>query len=142
MAQLDNSNPIYFFKVFKKWLVAKFSQLWDIMLYLVGGEFQKKPGSMKNFERRSNLLDIAFLTSGVGILQKLLSVRVLMLLDILVGKKIYDCNELEAMSSSSKQVLTSSDVLKLNRPMLKWPRTAIALALLDSLEELTRKVFR
>lgn len=30
------------------------------MLYLVGGEFQKKPGSMKNFERRSNLLDIAF----------------------------------------------------------------------------------
>ena len=69
------------------------------MLYLVGEEFQKKPGSMKNFERRSNLPDIAFLTSGVGILQKLLSVRVLMLLDILVGKKIYDCNELEAMSS-------------------------------------------
>ena len=58
------------------------------MLCLVGGEFEKKYGSIKNCGRWSNEMfwDIADLTGGVGILQKILSIRVL--LDILVGRRI------------------------------------------------------
>ena len=43
--------------------------------------------------------DIALLTSGLGILQRILSIRVLLLLDILLGRRIWGCNELEARSS-------------------------------------------
>ena len=57
------------------------------MLYLVGGDFEKNPGSRKNCGRSSNILDemfpdIALLASGFAILQKILSVRILLLLDI------------------------------------------------------------
>ena len=54
--------------------------------------------------------DIAFLTSGLGILQKI-SIRVL-LLDVLVGRRIWGCNELD--TRSSRNVLTCSDVSKFN----------------------------
>ena len=64
--------------------------------------------------------DIALLTSGFGILQKILSIRVLLLLDILVGRRIWGCNELDARSS--RKVLTYSDVSKFNRSVLKLPR--------------------
>ena len=62
------------------------------MLYFVGGEFAKKSGSIRNCERWSDILDemfpdIALLTIGLYILQKI-SVRVLLLLDILVGRRI------------------------------------------------------
>ena len=62
------------------WL-SNFSQSWDIMLYLVGGEFGKKSGCIKNCGRWSDILDgmfpdIALFTSGFAILQKILSVRV------------------------------------------------------------------
>ena len=76
------------------------------------------------------LPDIALLTSGFGILQKILSIRVLLLLDILVGRRIWGCNELDARSS--RKVLTYSDVSKFNRSMLKSPRRTIVL--LDSLD--------
>ena len=76
--------------------------------------------------------DIAFLTSRLGILQKILSIRVLLLLDIQVGRRIWGCNELEARSS--RKVLTCSDVSKFNRSMLKLPRrTMVLLAFLDRL---------
>ena len=54
--------------------------------------------------------DIAFLTSKLGTLQKI-SIRVLLFLDILVGRRIWDCNELDARSS--KKVLPFSDVSNL-----------------------------
>ena len=79
--------------------------------------------------------DIALLTSGLGILQKMLSMRVLLLLNILIGRKIWGCNELEARSS--RKVLTYSDVSKFNRSMLKSPRRIIAL--LTSLGRLSNK---
>ena len=67
------------------WLL-NFSQPWDIMLYLVVGEFEKNSGSIKNCGNWSDILDEMFLdlevlTSGFGILQKILSIRVLLLLD-------------------------------------------------------------
>ena len=75
--------------------------------------------------------DIALLTSGFGILQKI-SIRVLLLLDILVGRRILGCNELDARSC--RKVLTCSDVSKCNRSMLKSPRgTFFLLAFLDRL---------
>ena len=55
--------------------------------------------------------DIAFLTSKLGTLQKILSIRVLLFLDILVGRRIWDCNELDARSS--EKVLSFSDVSKI-----------------------------
>ena len=78
-------------------------------------------------------LDIALLTSGFGILQKILSIRALLLLDILVGRRIWGCNELD--SRSSRKVLTFSNVPKLNRAMLKSPRKTIIL--FASLERLS-----
>ena len=74
------------------------------MLYLVGGKFDKNSGSIKNCGRLSNQLNemfpgIALLTSGFGILQKILSIRILLLVDILVGRRIWGCNELDAGSS-------------------------------------------
>ena len=74
------------------WLL-NFSQSWDLMLYLIGGEFEKNSGSIKNYGRWSDILnetfpDIALLASGFGILQKVLSVRVLLLWDILVDRRI------------------------------------------------------
>ena len=75
--------------------------------------------------------DIALLTSGFGILQKI-SVRVLLLLNILVGRRIWGCNELDARSS--RKVLTCSDLSKFSRSMLKSPRrTIVLLASLDRL---------
>ena len=59
--------------------------------------------------------DIGLSTCGFGILQKVLSVRVLLCLDILVGRRILGCNELEARSSRKK--LTCSDESKFNRPI-------------------------
>ena len=62
------------------------------MLYLVGGDFEKNSGSIKNCGRRYILdemfPEIALLTSWFGTLQKILSIRVLLLLDILVGRRI------------------------------------------------------
>ena len=63
------------------------------MLYLVRGDFEKNSISIKNCGRWSDILDemfpgIALSTSVFGILQKTLSIRVLLLLDILVGKRI------------------------------------------------------
>ena len=50
------------------------------MLYLVGGDFEKNSGSIKNCGRWSNILDemfpdTALLTSGFGILQKISSIK-------------------------------------------------------------------
>ena len=92
------------------------------MLYLVGGDFEKNSGSIKNCGRWSDILDemfpdIALLTSVFGILQKILSIRVLLLLDILVGRRIWGCNELDARSS--RKVLTYSDVSKFKVKNLK-----------------------
>ena len=110
------------------------------MLYFVGGEFEKKSGSIKSCGRWSDILDemfpeIALLTSGLGILQKILSIRVLLLLDTLVGRRIWGCNELEA--KLSRKVLACSDVSKLNRSILKSPRRTIVL--LASLDRLSNK---
>ena len=113
------------------WLL-NFSQSSDIMLHLVGGDFEKNSGNIKNCGRWSDILDemfpdIALLTSVFGILQKILSIRVLLLLDILVGRRIWGCNELDARSS--RKVLTCSDVLNFNRSILKSPsRTTVLLA--------------
>ena len=107
------------------------------MLYSVGGDFEKNSGSIKNCGRWSDILDemfpdIALLTSGFGILQKMLSIRVLLLLDILLGRRIWGCNELD--SRSSRKVLPCSYVSKFNRSMLKAPRkTVLLLASLDRL---------
>ena len=51
------------------------------MLYLVGRDSEKNSGSIKNCGRLSDVLDemfpdIALLTSGFGMLQKILSIRV------------------------------------------------------------------
>ena len=124
------------------WLL-NFSQSWDIMLYLVGGDFEKNSGSIKNCGRWSDILDqmfpdIALLTSGFGILQKMLSIRVLLLLNILVGRRIWGYNELDA--TSSRKVLTCSDVSKFNRSILKLPRRTTVL--LDSLDRLSNKGLR
>ena len=56
------------------WLL-NFSQSWDIMLYSVGGKFEKNSGSIKNCGRWFDILDemfpdIALFTSGFDILQK------------------------------------------------------------------------
>ena len=125
---------IWFQLIFSKsskndWLL-NFSHSWDIMLYLVGGELEKKSGSIKNCGRWSNMPDkmfpnIALLASKFGILQKIISIRFLLLLDILVGRIIWGCNELDARSSW--KVLTCSDVSKFNRSMLKSPRRTIVL---------------
>ena len=82
------------------WLL-NFSQSWDIMLYLVGEDIEKNSGSIKNCGRWSGILDemfpdIALLTKGFGIFQKY---RVLLLLGILVGRRIWGCNKLDARSS-------------------------------------------
>ena len=82
--------------------------------------------------------DITLLTSGFGILQKLLSIRVLRLLDILVGIRMWGCNELDGRSS--RKVLTCSNVSKFNRSMLKSPRRTIVL--LASLERLSNNGLR
>ena len=121
------------------WLL-NFSQSWDRMLYLVGGDFEKNSGSIKNCGRWFDIPDemfpdIALLTNGLGILQKILSIRVLLLLDILVGRRIWSCNELDARSF--RKVLTFSDVSKFNRLMLKSPRRTTAL--LVSLDRLSNK---
>ena len=79
--------------------------------------------------------DIALLTSGFGILQKISSVRVLLLLDVLVGRRIWGHNKLDARSS--RNVLTYSDVSKFNRSMLKSLRRTIVL--LASLDRLSNK---
>ena len=95
---------------------------------------QKETGNIRNCERLSDILDeivpdIALLTSGLGILQK---IRVLLLLDILVGRRIKCCKELE--TRSSRKVLTCFDVSKFNRSMLKsLMRTIVLLAFLDRL---------
>ena len=118
------------------WL-SNFSQSCDIMLYLVGGDFGKNFGSINNCRRWSDILDemfpdIALLISEFGILQKILSIRVLLLLDVLVGRRIWGCNKLNARSS--RKVLTCYDVSKFNRSMLKSPmRTIVLLAFLDRL---------
>ena len=58
-------NPMTWFQlIFSKsskqdWLL-NFSQPWDIMLYLVRGEFEKKSGSIKNCGRWSDILDGCF----------------------------------------------------------------------------------
>ena len=115
------------------------------MLYLVGGEFEKNSGSIKNCGRWSNTLDemspdIALLASGFGVLQKMLSIRVLLLLDIryLVGRRIWGCNDWDARSS--RKVLTCSDASKVNRSMLKSPKGTIVL--LDSLVRWSHKGLR
>ena len=113
------------------------------MLYFVGGEYEKKSGSLKNCGRWSDIIDemfpdIALLTSGLGVLQKVLSIRVLLFLDIMVGRAIWYCTELE--DRSSRKVLTCSDVSKFNRSMLKSPRRIIAL--LTSLGWLSNKGLR
>ena len=82
--------------------------------------------------------DIALLTSEFGIIQKVSSIRVLLLLDILVGRRIWGCNELDARSS--RNLLTCSDVSKFYRSMLKSPRRAIVL--LASLDRLCNKGLR
>ena len=58
------------------WLL-KISQSWN-MLYFIGGEFEKTSGSIKNCGTWSDIFDemfpdITLLTSGAGILQKILS---------------------------------------------------------------------
>ena len=63
------------------------------MLYLVGVELEKKSFNKKNYGRLSNILnemfpEIALLSSGLGILQNVLSMRVSLFLQTLVGKRI------------------------------------------------------
>ena len=62
-------------------------------LYLVGVEFENKSGNIKNCGRWSDMLNetfpkIVLLTSGLGILQNVLSMRVLLFLQTLVGRII------------------------------------------------------
>ena len=92
---------LIFSKLWRNDWFLKFFQLLTIMFYLFGGEFEKKSGSIKNCGRWSDILDemfpdVAVLTSGVGILQKILSIRVLLFLDILVGRRIRGCNKFQA----------------------------------------------
>ena len=63
------------------------------MLYLVGVELEKKSFNKKNYGRLSDILnemfpEIALLSSGLGILQNVLSMRVSLFLQTLVGKRI------------------------------------------------------
>ena len=74
------------------------------MLYIVGESFEKKSAGIKNCGKWSDILydifpNVAVLTSEFGVLQNILSVRVLLLLLILVDRKIWVCNGLEAISS-------------------------------------------
>ena len=82
--------------------------------------------------------DIALLTSGFGILQKILLIRFLLLLDILEAIRIWGYNELD--TRSSRNVLTRSIVSKFNRSMLKSPKRTIVL--LTSFDGLSNKGFR
>ena len=84
--------------------------------------------------------NIAVLIIEVGILQRILSVTVLLFLDILVGKRTWGCNKLEA--SSSRKLLTCSDVdvSKFSKSMLKSPKRTIVL--LTSLDRLPNKGLR
>ena len=76
--------------------------------------------------------DMVLLTSGFDVLQKILSGRVLLLLDIAVGRRIWGCNELDTRSST--KVPTCSDESKFNRSVLKsLRRTIVLLASLDRL---------
>ena len=97
------------------------------MLHLVGGDFEKNSGIIKNCGRWSDILDEMFpdMTSRFGILQKILLVRILLLLNILVGRRIWGCNELD--DRSSRKVLTCSDVSNFNRSIFMSPSRAIAL---------------
>ena len=63
------------------------------MLYLVGVELEKKSFNKKNYGRLSNILnemfpEIALLSSGLVILQNVLSMRVSLFLRTLVGKTV------------------------------------------------------
>ena len=63
------------------------------MLCLVGVELEKKSFNKKNYGRLSNILnemfpEIALLSSGLGILQNVLSMRVSLFVQTLVGKRI------------------------------------------------------
>ena len=58
--------------------------------------------------------DIALLTSGFGILQKILSIRVLLLLDVLVGRY-----------SFCKSTKTSQPIFPLSRAVLIFSATLI-----------------
>ena len=83
---------LFFSKSSRNDCLLNFSQSWD-MLYLVGGEFEKNSSSIKNCRKWSNIIDeifpdMALLATGFCILQKILSIRVLLLLDILVGRRI------------------------------------------------------
>ena len=58
------------------------------MLYLVDIEMEKIPGSMKNCERWSDILDKMFsemvlFSNGLGILQNILSINVLLFIQTL-----------------------------------------------------------
>ena len=64
------------------------------MLYLVGGEWEKESGSIKNFGKCSNIHDemcpdIAVFTNGFDILQNILSVTLLLLLNTQCGIRIW-----------------------------------------------------
>ena len=63
------------------------------MLCLVGVEFEKKSGNIKNCGRWSDILNVMFpeitlSASGLGMLQNILSIRVLLFLQILFGERI------------------------------------------------------
>ena len=75
-------SNLFFSKSWRNDWLVKFSQSWKIMLYSVGGEFGKSSGSIRNCGRWSSILDemfpnMAVLTRGIGILQNILSIRVL-----------------------------------------------------------------
>ena len=111
--------------------------------HFVGGEFEKKSGIVKNCGRWSDIIDeifpdIVLLISGFSKLQKILSIRVSLFLDILLGKRIWSCNELEFRSY--RKVMSCSDVSKFNRSMLKSPRRTIILSALS--ERLSSKRLR
>ena len=64
---------IIFSKSWRNDKLLNFSQSWDIILYLVEGDFEKDSGSIKNCGRWSDTLDdmfpdIAILLIGIGIL--------------------------------------------------------------------------
>ena len=63
-----------------------------------------KSGSIKNCGRWSDILDemfpeIAVLTNGLGVLQNILSISVLLFLQTLVGRRTWVWRELEARLS-------------------------------------------
>ena len=107
------------------------------MLYLVGAEFEKKSGNIKNCWRWSDILcemfpEIEILTNELCILQNISPIRVL---QTLVGKRIWGCSELDARSL--RKVLIWFDISKFKRSMLKSPRRTIFL--LASLNKLSKK---